>query len=331
MKGEKKRKVMIKVLFLAPVRKGGPNLLLNKLSEYMFKKGDIQGDFYASIKGFLMGIFSRQYDVIHTVLPIPFNIWGTPIILNIHGNYKLEKSIKNPLGYLYPLSVRFATKVIVPSNFLKNKLNLKKAMIVPNFIDVDLLNSYTKKSCKIDKNKLKFCMMTKFYFKDKARGVVDVVKILNNVNISKKIEFNVLGTGLYLDEIKDEVEKLNVSKNINIQWRGFVDNPYEFMAKQDLFLYWSYLDNFPVSILEAMMLGLPVITNNVGAVDEFVKHETNGFICDADEYANVIVELIDNQKTRQDIGKNAKQDIVDNFSINSVSKNFISVYRKLYK
>ena len=55
------------------------------------------------------------------------------------------------------------------------------------------------------------------------------------------------------------------------------------VLKNDLFLYYSVHDNFPIAILEAMALGLPVVTNDVGAVREMIRPGENGYITVSEE------------------------------------------------
>jgi glycosyltransferase involved in cell wall biosynthesis len=318
----------LKVLFIAPIRKGGPNILLNNLSNYLNENSSIDSDFYASIKGFLIGMFSRKYDVIHSVLPIPFNIWNKPILLHIHGDFRVERGLNNPLGFIYPLAILNAKQIIVPSIFLKNKINLKNCEVIPNFL-TDEIFKFNKKYSN-QKSNINLCCMTKFHFHEKARGVLSLVKIINELNVSKKITLNILGGGKYLPLIKKEVSEIRIKKNIVINFIGFVDNPMSYLVNQDIFTYYSYLDTFGISIIEAMGLGIPTITNDLGPFKEVIINDSVGFICSNEEYVEKLEKIINSLELQKELGFNSKEYIKSNFLISEVSKRFINKYNYLY-
>ena len=61
----------------------------------------------------------------------------------------------------------------------------------------------------------------------------------------------------------------------------------------DIFINVSDNEGIPVSIMEAMSAGIPVVATNVGGTSEIVN-EKNGYLIDVDFDANVVAEKIDN-------------------------------------
>jgi glycosyltransferase involved in cell wall biosynthesis len=315
------------ILFLAPIRKGGPHLSLQKLSSYLIKEKKITGEFKASLIGFVYGIFAKKFDVIHTVLPLPFNIWRTPIILNIRGDFRREKGIRNPLGYFYPLAIKTATKIISPSNFLGKELNLQNYEVIPNFVNEELF-TIKKTPKKHQKEEIHIATMTKFHFRDKAKGVVKLVEILSKLKTKKKIIFSIYGGGRYLNEVKEEVSKIHLNNNITLIWKGFINNPHKSIIENDIFLYWSDHDNFPNAVLEALGLGMLVISNDVGAVREFAKKESGIFIY---KKKNDFIKKLNLILKKESFSNNHKKFIQKNYSLSNISKKFYNVYTKFYK
>lgn len=306
------------IMFLAPVKKGGPYLSLKKLSHNMNSKNLISGDFYASFKGFLYAIVTRKYDLIHTVLPVPFNIWGTPIILNIKGNYKKEKGIKNLLGYLYPISIFFSKIIISPSRYMMKKLNIKSFEIIPNSVDFENLK-LQKKIYQIDKKNVKLVILTSFKFYEKGSGVINLINILNKLDSKINFELKIIGGGEYLNLIKSEVDKIKL-KNIKVIWFGHLENPHLEIITSDIFTYYSNLDNYPNAVLEAMALKIPLISNDVGAVSEFLPDSMIGF--NINDYKNKLDRLISNyQKPKQ----------YNLLSFEKMTQLYLKVYNQFYK
>lgn len=77
-------------------------------------------------------------------------------------------------------------------------------------------------------------------------------------------------------------EKLKDKKNIKFEFKGFVENieifNYYLKNQINLLLNVSLSEGIPVSMMEAMSFGIPVIGTNVGGVSEIIEHEKNGLL-----------------------------------------------------
>jgi len=80
-------------------------------------------------------------------------------------------------------------------------------------------------------------------------------------------------------------------------------------SNYDLFLYTSWFDGMPNTVLEALSLGIPVISSNVGGIKEIIEEGKTGFLVDdifnEDAYLNKIEYVIQNKRILNDIRKNA--------------------------
>ncbi len=87
---------------------------------------------------------------------------------------------------------------------------------------------------------------------------------------------HILGKGSMGQYIKDVIPK-----NDNIIFEGFIDNNRRFniLSSAKFFILPSiFLENNPMSILESLSFGTPVIANNVGGVSELIKDDETGFL-----------------------------------------------------
>jgi glycosyltransferase involved in cell wall biosynthesis len=139
-----------------------------------------------------------------------------------------------------------------------------------------------------------------------------------------------LGGGKYLSLIKKEVSEIKLKKNIVINFIGFVDNPMDYLVNQDIFTYYSYLDTFGVSIIEAMGLGIPTITNDLGPFKEIIINNSVGVICSNEEYTGKLEKIIGSLELQKELGSKGKEYIKSNFLISQVSKRFINKYSYLH-
>lgn len=79
--------------------------------------------------------------------------------------------------------------------------------------------------------------------------------------------------------------------------------------------------------LQYMSIGMPAIVSPVGVNVEIVDQNVNGFICsDLSEWENALTLFLDNQQKIKDFGLEAKQKIENYYSVNSNTKNFISLF-----
>lgn len=125
--------------------------------------------------------------------------------------------------------------------------------------------------------------------------IVDALSKIDTVNI-KWVHF---GDGPLMAELKEKVHLLLDSRpNINYILPGIVTNKvvYSFYSAEqvDCFINVSEREGLPVSIMEAMSVGIPVIATNVGGTGEIVD-DTNGFLLSKDispdELAQTLVKL----------------------------------------
>lgn len=73
--------------------------------------------------------------------------------------------------------------------------------------------------------------------------------------------------------------ELSAEKNAShFNFLGFQSNPYPYIHSSDALIVTSYTEGFPTVLIEAIALGVPVITTNVGGVEEIVKDGVNGLV-----------------------------------------------------
>ncbi|WP_179009487.1 glycosyltransferase family 4 protein [Winogradskyella forsetii] len=100
-----------------------------------------------------------------------------------------------------------------------------------------------------------------------------------------------------LKSVKELVKVLNLEKNIEFTGVLAKDVWHKKSEEYDVFINTSNVDNMPVSIIEAMALGLPVVSTNVGGIKHLVNDKISGFLVNPDDeiaMVNAIKELIEN-------------------------------------
>lgn len=122
--------------------------------------------------------------------------------------------------------------------------------------------------------------------------IVDALSNINDINVT----WEHFGDGPLMDQIKKAVNGIN-KNNIKVIFHGKVQNrdilkKYS-MSNYDLFINVSDSEGLPVSIMEAMSYGIPVLATDVGGNREIVTRDT-GFLIDSDSTGIKIAESISN-------------------------------------
>ncbi len=310
-RGEMKTMNKKKKILLVTFSQGGPRVWAENLAKHLKNKG-YEVEIMFGRKSYLIGQFG-SYDIIHSCVSIPL-VFAKKYILTIHGNYKEERHLAR---FFYPLSIKRADIVTVPSNFLKDNIGAEKALVIPNGID---LPEKTKESFSlINKNPI-IGILTGFDFPQKATGVINLAKIIHS--ISPEIKFIIGGDGKFLEEYKNKVTAIHP----NTEFLGHCQRE-DLFCQIDIFAYHSFLDNQPLTVLEAMAYGLPIISNLVGSIEEMLTGNLKNYIARTDEdYKKILEKLLDSEIERFENGKEAKK-ISQNFSWDKTIEKFVDIYR----
>lgn len=115
-----------------------------------------------------------------------------------------------------------------------------------------------------------------------------------------------------LEETKKLAEDLGLSDKV--KFTGALSKPdwIKLSVDYDIFINTTNFDNHPVSVIEAMALGLPVVTTNVGGVPFLVDDEENGLLVppnQVDEFVKAVERLIETPELAERIAKNARQKV----------------------
>ncbi len=120
-----------------------------------------------------------------------------------------------------------------------------------------------------------------------------IVKSLSQIT-ELKVKWVHLGDGDLMNSIKEEA-RFSLLDNVAYEFKGSVSNKdvlqFYQSSKPDLFINLSSSEGVPVSIMEAMSFGIPVITTDVGGTSEIVNPE-NGYLIEKNPKPNVVSEKI---------------------------------------
>ena len=108
------------------------------------------------------------------------------------------------------------------------------------------------------------------------------------------------------------------------------ENIPEFLFNLDIYVQSSSSEGSPLTIKEAMAASLPIISTKVGGVPEMIINGETGILVSHDdqaEFVNALIELINmDDSQRMEIGKNAYNYAMENYSMELLAKKYADIY-----
>ncbi len=141
-----------------------------------------------------------------------------------------------------------------------------------------------------------------------------------------KYHLDLWGDGELIDEIKEMVEKRGLTKEIS--FRGTTDNIYPELNAADIFILPSKWEGMPMTIIEAMGTGLPIIASAVGGVGEMISDGIDGILIQptSKDLCDAIERLANSCDERRRLGFNAKPKSTK-FSSKAMACDYLKIYQ----
>ena len=156
-----------------------------------------------------------------------------------------------------------------------------------------------------------------------------ILEIANECKVrSLNVEFVVAGDGPLLNELKEHA----LSKNLPITFLGWQSNIESILSISDLVMLTSINEGTPVSLIQAQMARIPVLSTDVGSVSEVMINNRSGFclMYSAKTFADKIELLANDDELRSTFGTLGRANALEKFSLRKLVFEHRDLYRKLF-
>lgn len=131
-------------------------------------------------------------------------------------------------------------------------------------------------------------------------------------------------------ELREQVEALvrELSLEENITFHGLQSDVHPFLHNADIFLLPSRYEGMPMTIIEAMATGLPIVATEVGGVPDMVTNGESAMLtpCEPAAVADACLKLLQNPELREKLGSNALRES-EKFSAMKMAESYCQVYQ----
>lgn len=276
-------------------------------------KPDILHAHYASSYGLLGSIINYK--------PYLISLWGSDI-------YDFPKK-----SFVHRSIIKYNLKkcdmILSTSKAMAKEASLytnKKMYITPFGVDIDKFSPSEEKSEK------DFITIGTIKTLEDIYGIDILIKAFEIVNkkINKNIILKIAGKGSKEEYLRELCVKLNISDKV--EFLGYINQErvVDEFRNFDIAIFPSLFESFGVAAVEAQACGVPVIVSNIDGLMEASSPNKSSLVFNKGDYedlANKIMYLIENNNLRRDMGKNAREYVLENYNIN----NNFEVIDNLYK
>lgn len=153
------------------------------------------------------------------------------------------------------------------------------------------------------------------------------IKAIAQANNSK-IHFLIAGEGPELNKLQNLARELGINKQVH--FLGFRKDIKQLLNIADIFLFTTYQEGLPRSMMEAMAAGLPCIVSNIRGNVDLMEENKGGYIRnpeDTEGFAEAIVTLATNKELRKSMGL-INLDTIKRFDIEVIKEDIKKIYEE---
>lgn len=260
--------------------------------------------------------------------------------------WRCHIDVSNPnmgvLNFLKKFISRYDLLVFHLRDFMLDSIPKEQTIMPPSIDPLSKKNSplterkkqKVLKSYDIPRDKPIITQVSRFDKWKDPKGVMECFK-----KVKKKVDCRLVFVGSFAD---DDPEGEKVYKNL-LKYEDEIEDmqiicqedPILVNAMQDIadvVIQKSIKEGFGLTVSEALWKGTPVVAGNVGGIKLQIKDGYNGYLVephDINTCAKRVVKLLQNEKLREEMGKNGKEHVRQNFLITRHLNDWINILKEV--
>lgn len=251
-----------------------------------------------------------------------------PIVSHIHNNCFDSRGITvKSLAYL-PAALRarhiFWVSQSAYNGYFFKKLCRKKSSVLMNVINIE----EARKKAELDKNEYSYdCVyLGRLTYPKNPERLMTVIKKV--VSKKKDTKFAVIGSGDLEASVRELCREYGLEGNVD--FLGFVQNPLKILQSAKVMVMTSRWEGTPMCALEALGLGVPIVSTPVDGLKEIIRNGENGYLSDNDEeLAEKILGIIEDTGLAELLGRSTKASGEALMDINKYKKAVFDSYKEI--
>jgi len=196
--------------------------------------------------------------------------------------------------------------------------NRKKSIVVPVRVDKNIFNVFKEHYALSTEKKLKLVTVGAF---NSVKNHLQLIENISKLNIP--VSLIIIGNH---GPLKEKCIALANSLNVELLVKQNISQSEisNILITQDVYIHYSIAEGTPRAILEAMMVGLPVITTDVGYVKDIIQSEYTGILLSdfTHQELNSALTRLQSETLRRQLGVAARNYVLENYEAEVVFKKY---------
>lgn len=312
---------------------------------------DKKGAFDIGIISKIVKVMKKyKIDIIHTHL-WGANFWGrlAARIANVKVIIATEHNVDTWKNWFYFMCDKWLSrktgKIIAVSNSVKEfyvskGISQQRIEVVYNGIEIEKSQSHAlsgtskvtrpqmKQEFGIENGEIVLAIIGRLV---PQKGHQYFIQALKDISAKHKVKGLIIGSGPEEEKLKKYSRDLGLDGGL--VFTGLRKNIPELLGIIDVLVMPSLREGLPITLLEAMSSGVPVVATKVGGVPEVVIDGQTGILVEPNnhnELKQAIIGVIENPDLKNTIGINARKHVEDKFSIKNMINKTQNLYENLY-
>ena len=284
----------------------------------------------------------EELDLLHVHYSLPHataaqlarEVTGKPYVTTLHGSDVTILGNDPAYERVNTMSVVASDAITAVSQFMAdeahNGLGIEKEIhVIPNFVDH---TKYQPAPCELiearEEEAITLIHVSNFRPVKRVEDIVYSMCVL-----TKKVpnaRLILVGDGPDRRRVEKLVDKLGLKKNIRMM--GFRSDVPEILRCADALVMASETESAPLTILEAMSSGLPIVATEVGGIPEQVEEGVNGFLVPVkrpDAIAEAVLKLNADINLQMKMGENSRKTVLEKYTVDKVLDQYMKVYKSV--
>jgi N-acetyl-alpha-D-glucosaminyl L-malate synthase BshA len=259
---------------------------------------------------------------------------GVPYVVTLHGSDVTILGSDPSFLPVNTFSIESADALTSVSRYIAmeahDRLGVKQEiLVIPNFVDSDLFNPMQPKvKDKRLERQVVLIHVSNFRPVKRVNDLVEAMGIA--VKESEDIRLVLVGDGPERHRVELLVDKLGLRRNVLLT--GYRMDIPNLLRCSDALILCSDTESAPLTLLEGMSSGLPVIATSVGGIPEMVLDGRSGFLVSPrspEDLAEKILELNSDLGLRRRMGGEARRTVLERFTSEKVVPQYEEIYRRI--
>lgn len=168
----------------------------------------------------------------------------------------------------------------------------------------------------IARNPISFLTVARLEYVKGLDTLLNACQIIRNID--QNFVCNIIGEGSQRHNLETRILELDLTKYVNLLGSRTHEEVIFYFQQAEIFILPSRLEGIPVSIMEAMALGIPVVSTNITGIPELIDDGRTGLLVPPDNpsaLADAIIKLMGDSTLRKNVVEFGRKKIENEFNI----------------